>query len=328
MGNIIVNLIVIVIINTIVILIIRQSIALNKEKRISEYAIDSIRGKSDSVFDKIVKIYKTYVVKVRKRIEKYSFVKNVASRYNKYILIGDSDNVVDFIVNKIFISLMFLFIVMISYAMQAKSLGVFRIFIFLIIGYYLYDIYLIVRSKRRIKLIQRDMLKAVMIMNNAFKSGKSTMQAVYIASRDLPSPINYEFKKIYKDMKYGLDASVVFDRFAKRVDIEEARYLASSLTILNKTGGNIVTVFSSIEKTLFDRKKLEEELKNLTSASNFVTKILLFVPIVFVLIIYMLNPEYFNPLFVSPLGYMLIIICIIMLAIYVYLLNKIMKVRY
>ena len=187
---------------------------------------------------------------------------------------------------------------------------------------------MIVRSKRRIKLIQRDMLKAVMIMNNAFKSGKSTMQAVYIASRDLPSPINYEFKKIYKDMKYGLDASVVFDRFAKRVDIEEARYLASSLTILNKTGGNIVTVFSSIEKTLFDRKKLEEELKNLTSASNFVTKILLFVPIVFVLIIYMLNPEYFNPLFVSPLGYMLIIICIIMLAIYVYLLNKIMKVRY
>ena len=139
MGNIIVNLIVIVIINTIVILIIRQSIALNKEKRISEYAIDSIRGKSDSVFDKIVKIYKTYVVKVRKRIEKYSFVKNVASRYNKYILIGDSDNVVDFIVNKIFISLMFLFIVMISYAMQAKSLGIFRIFIFLIIGYYIFD---------------------------------------------------------------------------------------------------------------------------------------------------------------------------------------------
>ena len=328
MGNIIVNLIVIVIVNIIVILLIRQSIALNKEKRISEYAIDSVHGKSDSVFDKVVRSYKKYVIKVRKRIEKNSFVKNVASRYNKYILIGDSDNVVDFVVNKIFISIIFLFIVMISYAMQAKSLGIFRIFIFLIIGYYLYDIYLIVRSKRRIKLIQRDMLKAVMIMNNAFKSGKSTMQAVYIASRDLPSPINYEFKKIYKDMKYGLDASVVFDRFAKRVDIEEAKYLASSLTILNKTGGNIVTVFNSIEKTLFDRKKLEEELKNLTSASNLVTKILLFVPIIFVLIIYMLNPEYFNPLFASPLGYMLIIICIIMLAIYVYLLNKIMKVGY
>ena len=84
MGNIIVNLIVIVIVNIIVILLIRQSIALNKEKRISEYAIDSVHGKSDSVFDKVVRSYKKYVIKVRKRIEKNSFVKNVASRYNKY----------------------------------------------------------------------------------------------------------------------------------------------------------------------------------------------------------------------------------------------------
>ena len=40
-------------------------------------------------------------------------------------------------------------------------------------------------------------------------------------------------------------------------------YLSSSLTILNRTGGNIVAVFDSIEKTLFDKKKLKEELKRL-----------------------------------------------------------------
>ena len=172
------------------------------------------------------------------------------------------------------------------------------------------------------------MLRAVMIMNNAFKSGKSTIQAVYIASNELPYPINYEFKKIYQDMKYGLSVDVVFERFAKRVNIEEASYLASSLTILNKTGGNIVSVFNAIEKTLFDKKKLQEELKNLTGASNLVVKVLLFVPFIFMGIIYVLNPSYFDPLFNSVLGYLVIFVIIIMFSIYVWFLQKVMKVRF
>lgn len=104
--------------------------------------------------------------------------------------------------------------------------------------------------------------------------------------------------------------------------------MASTLTILNKTGGNIVAVFNSIEKTLFDKKKLEEELKNLTGASNLVVKILFFVPFIFTGIIYVLNPSYFDPLFNNPLGYFVIFIIIIMLSIYIWFLRKIMKVRY
>ena len=100
----------------------------------------------------------------------------------------------------------------------------------------------------------------------------------------------------------------MFSRFAKRVNIEEAEYLSSSLTILNRTGGNIVAVFDSIEKTLFDKKKLKEDLKNSTAVSKLVVRILLFVPIVFVGIIYLLNPTYFNPFFESTLGYILLFI--------------------
>ena len=164
-------------------------------------------------------------------------------------------------------------------------------------------------------------------MNNAFKAGKSTLQAVEIASLELPEPICDEFKKMYLDMKYGLSVDTAFERFAKRVNLEEAVYLSSSLTILNKTGGNIVEVFSSIERTLFDKKKLREELKNITASANMIVKILFVVPFVFIGIIYVLNPSYFDPLFSSPLGYMIIFIIIIMLIIYLLILKKIMKVE-
>ena len=203
-----------------------------------------------------------------------------------------------------------------------------QMIISMVIGFYILDIYLIVARNVNKKKIENDILRAIIIMNNAFKSGKSTIQAVEVASKKLPKPIGLEFKKIYEEMNYGLSVDTVFDRFSKRVGIEEAEYLSSSLIILNRTGGNIVAVFDSIEKTMFDKKKLKEELKNSTMVSKLVTSILLVAPIFFVLIIYLLNPDYFDPFFASPLGYFLIIVILIMFIIYAYLLSKIVKVDY
>ena len=100
------------------------------------------------------------------------------------------------------------------------------------------------------------------------------------------------------------------------------------MTVLSKTGGNIVNVFSAIERTLFDKKKLKAELKNLTASSNMIVKILLAVPFVFILLIYVLNPNYFDPLFASPLGYMLLLLIFLILITYVWFLQKLMKVRF
>jgi tight adherence protein B len=129
-------------------------------------------------------------------------------------------------------------------------------------------------------------------------------------------------------MKYGLSVDVVFDRFAKRINVEEAEYLSSSLTILNRTGGNIVAVFNSIEKTLFDKMKLKEELKNSTTVSTLLVRVLLVVPLFIVLVIYLLNPNYFDPFFESTIGYILLLIVLIIFIIYAYLLQRIVKVDY
>lgn len=58
------------------------------------------------------------------------------------------------------------------------------------------------------------------------------------------------------EINVGLSIDIVFKRFAERIKLEEATYLTAALTILNKTGGNIIKVFSSIEKTLFNKKNL------------------------------------------------------------------------
>ncbi len=307
----------------IMILLFKLHKAIMLDRRISKYSL-KINDQDDlSYFDKLGNNYQLFLkmCKNNKRLVKYS------KKYNKYLDINDGTGPIKFVINKLVIAFVFVGLVIISYAIQGKIVGFFGFIFSFILGYYIYDIYLIISKKRRLAQIKNDMLRAVIIMNNAFKAGKSTLQAVEIASRDLPKGIAMEFEKIYQDMSYGLSVDVAFMRFAKRVNLEEATYIASVLTILNKTGGNIINVFSSIEKTLFDKKKLEEDLKNSSAASNLVVKFLMVVPILFVVVIYVVSPGYFEPLFSSMLGYIILFIIWLMFVIYIYLLNKIMKVK-
>jgi tight adherence protein B len=269
--------------------------------------------------------YNTFVKRQRRKISKLfpSLVRN----YDKYVTDGEV-RAADYVTHKLVICILFIVLTIIAAVLQGRFITLFELFLSMILGFYILDIILLVINKFKKKKIENDMLRAIIIMNNAFKSGRSTIQAIEIASEKLSKPISSEFKRMHQEMKYGLSVDVVFDRFAKRVKLEEAEYLSSSLTILNRTGGNIVAVFNSIEKTLFDKKKLKEELKNSTTVSNLLVKILLFVPLIFVLIIYLLNPQYFDPFFESTTGYILVGIVFVLFITYAYLLQKIVKVEY
>lgn len=310
----------------IITLFLRLNNAFKLEKRIARYSVRYTKEEANaSVFDRVWGNYLTFVKKQRKKIRK--IFPTLVKRYDKYS-VGTIYKTEDYITHKLVISILFVLLTIISQAIQERFITLIQLLFSMIIGFYILDIYLIINNRINKKKIENDMLRAIIIMNNAFKSGKSTIQAVEIASKKLPKPICYEFKKIYEEMQYGLSVDTVFDRFSKRVNIEEAEYLASSLIILNRTGGNIVAVFDSIEKTLFDKMKLKEDLKNSTTVSKLVVKILLVVPVFFVLIIYLLNPDYFDPFFASPLGYLMLGVIVIMFSIYSYLLSKIVEVNY
>ena len=328
MGNLIsliMQILVMIFVLIIIIFLIRQNIALRYERRIGKYSVEPVNSENTSVLEGLMLRYKKLVKRLRKYTNK--IFPKTCLKYEKYVIYGEDMEAADFVTNKIIISFVLLFLEIIDSIFKWERISLLSVLIVLTFGFYILDIYLAYNRRKRKKSIENDMLRAIIIMNNAFKAGKSTIQTVEIASKELPEPINMEFKKMYRDMKYGLSTEIVFDRFAKRINIEEARYLSSSLTILNKTGGNIINVFSSIEKTLFDKKKLKEELKNSTASSNAVVKILLLVPFIFVAIIYFVSPGYFEPLFSSTIGYIILFIMALMFIAYAYLLQKIIKVR-
>ncbi len=303
--------------------------ALKLEKRITRFSISSITDKPSSFFDRANTRYDSIIEKISKILSKSKVLVKYSKRYDKYIdktkLV--KDDTLNIMSNKVLLSVLAVLITIVSDVLRRHAISIIQLIFALVLGFVIPDIFLAINYKKKQKQIENDLFKAVLIMSNAFKSGRSIMQAVKIVSEELDGPIAEEFKKVYVDLNYGLELDVVFERLSNRIKLEETKYMASSLVILNKTGGNVVKVFDSIEKSFFERKKLNDELKSVTALSNFVFKILVAIPFIIFIMIYILNPNYFVPLVSSGVGKLLLVLIISLYVLYIILVKRIIKIR-
>ena len=234
----------------------------------------------------------------------------------------------NYVTAKIICSLILAILVILTDAFQHTSLEFIKLLTALLIGFFIPDIILLVRKLLVKKSLEADLLKAVTIMNNSFKSGRSIMQTIEIVKDELEDgALKKEFNQMVIDLNYGLTLEEVFKRLEERVKLSELKYISTSLSILNKTGGNIVKVFSSIEKTFFNNRKLDEELKNLTASSKFLYRVLTLIPIVFAMIIYLLDSTYFNPLFTNMFGYIILGLIVVMYIVYIIIVKKVINIK-
>ncbi len=321
--------ILIIIVIGIIIFILRFDYTARLERRFSKYSVNVINQEELSLFDKFKELYLEKRQKLTKLLYRIKIFDNYSKKYEKYC---DNTRIIredpmDYISNKMITGIVGIIIILLSDVLQYESVTSFQIILAFLVGFFVPDILLISRQKYRKMQIERDMLKAIIIMNNSFKSGLSIMQAIYIVSNELDGPISEEFKKMYIDLSFGLNMEVVFERFTKRVDTKEAKYITTSLNVLNKTGGNIVQVFASVERNSFTRKKLQEELGALAASSKAIYKILIVIPFILASLIFILNPSYFAPLFTTSIGIFLLIVIILIYVLYIIIIRKVVKVK-
>ena len=321
--------IVIIILLLLIVYLMRQKRIIRLEKRFEDFALISVHDKEKSFFDGVSEWLWKQIHKAAKILNKSAFLKKYATRYEKHIKYEDKDSIsgMDYIAIKFLVGIAFVIFNILTFMFQVINMSPFSFLISFLIGFFVPDIFINIEYQKKRKRVEEDLLKAIIIMNNSFKSGRNIMQAVQIVKEELDGPISDEFKKIYLDMTYGLSIEVVFDRFYNRVKLDDAKYITSSLTLLNKTGGNIVKVFGTIERSFFDKKKLKQEMQSLTAASIFVFRTLCVLPILFILAIYILNPNYFAPMFATNLGRMILILVILLYVLYIMVIKKVLKVK-
>ena len=296
------------------------------EKRIARHSLETKR-KNLGVFDKIGLVKEDIIDMTAHWLSKFSWARSYGKVYEKYQIAFREKSSVHIIAKKILMSLFFFLLSVLASALRLEMLSFLQMVMALLIGYLLVDIIYFVRYYFYRDHVENDLLQAIIVMNNAFKSGHSIPQAVELVSQELEGDIHEEFARMSKEFTMGLSTDEVFERFAKRIEIPEVTYLTSTISILNQTGGNIVKVFTSIEKTLMNKKKLRLELRALTSSAKIVTYILMLLPILFAIAITLISPDYFLPFIESTIGWLCLAVILLVYLLYICIIKKIMKVR-
>ena len=297
------------------------------EERLDPYVIKPLENNALMISEQVKKIYSQFLHVFTNVLKKSVVATKYSKTLDKYTVIsGVHKTGYDILSGKIIIASALTVLAVIIKAFQFKLLGSLETLGVFILGFFILDIYLFAKYKVFRWTIENDFVAAITIMNNSFKSGRSISQAIDIVAEEVGGVVGAEFKRMNLELLYGLDIEQVFKRFSKRIKLEEANYLTASLSILNKTGGDIIKVFSSIERSLFDKRKLRLELKSLTSGSRIIVYILLGIPFFFILVISLINPGYFLPFITTDIGHILLIFMIIYYIIFVVVVRKIMKV--
>lgn len=329
MNLLIVRIVIALIIFAIVIWLNNLNRAHKLERRFKKFSVNTIKNTELSLFDRLINKYNDLRKKISKVLYKTKIFNDYSKKYEKYC---DNTKIIredpmDYISTKVIAGFVMMVIIILSDAFQYRSITSLQLVTSFLVGFFVPDVFLISKTKYRKKQIEKDMLKAIIIMNNSFKSGLSIMQAIYMVSNELTGPISEEFKKMYIDLSFGLNMEVVFERFTNRIDTKEARYITTSLNVLNKTGGNIVQVFASVERNSFTRKKLQDELGSLAASAVAIYKILVAIPPMLAIMIFVFNPTFFAPLFTTAIGWSILAIILLIYILYIVVIKKVMKVK-
>lgn len=294
------------------------------EKRIVNYTILN-QDFSLSLFDQIETWFHNLCKKLAKKLARYKIFQSYSKNYYSNGIYQDGYLI---LANKLILgtSLGFLFL-LISILFSLEE-------IFLVttcgilIGYLIPDIIISIRKIINKKRVEKDLVKAITIMNHSFIAGKSIMQAIETVKEEMDGPLHYEFYKMKTELMFGLDLETVLERFYERMPLDDIQYFTTSLIVFNKTGGNIVTIFKLMEKNYYTRMELKKELEATTASARLVYRLLTILPIFMVIVITILNPSYFMILFTNILGILLLIAIMIIYIVYIVIIKKLLKIEY
>lgn len=287
-----------------------------KNARIKDFTITSKKEENNELLD----IY-NIIYTISSFLKSLVVFNTISKKYDKYI---EEDSKIKEGIDYISIKLIISFILIMLYSLQTilykQSLNSIIILIILIISFIIPNIYLYFKNKNKTTIIESDILKVIIIMNNSFKANRNIEQAIKDSINRTEGPIKEELKKINNDIKLGLSIGESFRRMYLRTKLPIIKKISNILSLINISGANIVIIFESLEKEMIEEQKINNEIREIRKTNILAYFIFMLLPLIFILVTITFNPLYIK-LFEHKYSIILLIVLITIYSIYLYLIR-------
>lgn len=161
---------------------------------------------------------------------------------------------------------------------------------------------IVVKNKQsaRLKNFSNQLPDMLNLMVNGLRAGFSTMQAMEAISKEMPSPINDEFRRVVQEIQLGIPVESAMENLLRRIPSDDLDLVITAINVQREVGGNLSEILESISHTIRERIRIKGEITTLTSQVVYSGRFLSILPLILSLILWLVNRPYMMQFFLEP----------------------------
>ncbi|MGH3507271.1 MAG: type II secretion system F family protein [Nocardioidaceae bacterium] len=188
-------------------------------------------------------------------------------------------------------------------------------------------LFLSFKESRRIKAFNSQLAQTLQIIAGALQAGLSLPQAVDTVVQEGAEPMAGEFRRAIIEQRLGVDIEDTLDTVAERMDSRDFKWVVMAVRIQREVGGNLAELLLTVAATLREREYLRRQVQVLSAEGRMSAWILGGLPPFFLLYLALLRPEYLDPMLHNRLGWIILGVSAVLMAVGAFWLKKMVKVE-
>jgi tight adherence protein B len=173
-----------------------------------------------------------------------------------------------------------------------------------------------------------ELPNAVEAIVRGVKTGLPLNDSIRVVAKDAKEPVKSEFGRVLDQQAFGLSMTEAVTVLLDRVPLPEVNFLVVVITVQQQAGGNLSEALGNLAKVLRNRKKMKQKIKAMSSEAKASAGIIGSLPFVVGMLVSVVSPTYLVPLFTTTLGHIWLGVGVVMLAMGIFVMNRMIQFDY
>lgn len=187
--------------------------------------------------------------------------------------------------------------------------------------------WLFYKRKHRLSMFEALFPDALDLMGYSLRAGHSIMSGIKMVADESSEPIKSEFSRVVEEVNFGRGVDTALRGLAKRVVLPEVKYFATCIIIQRETGGNLAELLDKVSYLVRARFRFRERVRALAAEGKISAIILTGLPFVIAFGLVVVKRKYLMVLLIDPVGPYLIAIALLLMAVGIFIMNRLVKIE-
>lgn len=189
-------------------------------------------------------------------------------------------------------------------------------------------LYLVQKRARRLHRFTEQLPEAIDVMSRGLRAGQALPATIESVAQESDEPLRSVFRRAADEQSFGLPFREAMLNINRRVPVPDLQFLITAILVQKETGGNLAQILDKASQVIRERVRVAGQVRIRSAQGRLTGWILVGLPFALFVGMNFLHPGYGKVLFEDPLGRKMVTYAAVMMVIGIFLVRRIVNVRF